>query len=78
MPKKVKDAKIALLKYPVEVKDLETDAKIKLTDPGQMQAFIEQEESMVREMVQKIIDTGANVLFCQKGIDDLAQHYPGS
>ncbi len=74
MPKKVKDAKIALLKYPVEVKDLETDAKIKLTDPNQMQAFIEQEESMVREMVDKIIDTGANVLFCQKGIDDLAQH----
>ena len=74
MPKKVRDAKIALLKYPVEVKDLETDAKIKLTDPNQMQAFIEQEESMVREMVDKIIDTGANVLFCQKGIDDLAQH----
>jgi thermosome len=74
MPKKVTDAKIALLKYPVEVKDLETDAKIKLTDPGQMQAFIEQEESMVRDMVDKILATGANVLFCQKGIDDLAQH----
>lgn len=75
MPKTVQDAKIALLKYPVEVKDLETDAKIKLTDPGQMQAFIEQEENMIREMVDKIIATGANVLFCQKGIDDLAQHY---
>ncbi|MEN6591963.1 MAG: thermosome subunit alpha, partial [Methanobacterium sp.] len=74
MPKEVKDAKIALLKYPVEVKDLETDAKIKLTDPSQMQAFIEQEESMVRDMVDKILATGANVLFCQKGIDDLAQH----
>lgn len=75
MPKKMEDAKIALLKYPVEVKDLETDAKIKLTDPNQMQAFIDQEESMVRDMVDKIIATGANVIFCQKGIDDLAQHY---
>lgn len=75
MPKKVKDAKIALLKYPVEVKDLETDAKIKLTDPNQMQAFIEQEEGMIKDMVEKIIATGANVLFCQKGIDELAQHY---
>lgn len=75
MPKKVQDAKIALLKYPVEVKDLETDAKIKLTDPNQMQAFIEQEEAMVRDMVDKILATGANVIFCQKGIDDLAQHY---
>ena len=75
MPKKVEDARIALLKYPVEVKDLETDAKIKLTDPTQMQAFIEQEENMIREMVDKILATGANVLFCQKGIDDLAQHY---
>lgn len=75
MPKKVKDAKIALLKYPVEVKDLETDAKIKLTDPSQMQAFIEQEEGMIKDMVEKIIATGANVLFCQKGIDELAQHY---
>ncbi|OPY24586.1 MAG: Thermosome subunit [Methanobacterium sp. PtaU1.Bin242] len=75
MPKKVQDAKIALLKYPVEVKDLETDAKIKLTDPNQMQAFIEQEEAMVRDMVEKILATGANIIFCQKGIDDLAQHY---
>ena len=75
MPKEVQDAKIALLKYPVEVKDLETDAKINLTDPSQMQAFIEQEEQMIRDMVDKIIASGANVLFCQKGIDDLAQHY---
>ncbi|AEG17923.1 thermosome subunit alpha [Methanobacterium paludis] len=75
MPKDIQDAKIALLKYPVEVKDLETDAKIKLTEPSQMQAFIEQEEQMIRDMVDKIIASGANVLFCQKGIDDLAQHY---
>jgi archaeal chaperonin len=75
MPKDIQDAKIALLKYPIEVKDLETDAKIKLTEPSQMQAFIEQEEQMIKDMVDKIIASGANVLFCQKGIDDLAQHY---
>jgi archaeal chaperonin len=74
MPKNVKDASIALLKYPIEVKDLETDAKIKLTDPAQMQAFIEQEEQMVKDMVDKVVASGANVIFCQKGIDDLAQH----
>ncbi len=75
MPKQIDDAKIALIKYPIEVKDLETDAKISLTDPAQMQAFIENEEQMIRDMVDKIIESGANVLFCQKGIDDLAQHY---
>ncbi len=75
MPKQIENAKIALIKYPIEVKDLETDAKISLTDPSQMQAFLENEEQMIKEMVDKIIDSGANVLFCQKGIDDLAQHY---
>ncbi len=75
MPKMVEDARIALLKFPIEVKSLETDAKINLTDPSQMNAFIEQEEKMIREMVDKVIASGANVLFCQKGIDDLAQHY---
>ena len=75
MPKNVENARIALLKYPLEVKDLETDAKIKLTDPSQMQAFIEQEEQMIRDMVDKVIESGANVIFCQKGIDDLAQHF---
>ena len=75
MPKKVEDARIALLKFPIEVKSLETDAKINLTDPSQMQAFIEQEEKMIRKMVDKVVESGANVLFCQKGIDDLAQHY---
>jgi len=74
MPKKIEGAKIALLKYPIEVKDLETDAKIKLTDPAQMKAFIENEEQMIKDMVDKVLDSGANVLFCQKGIDDLAQH----
>ena len=75
MPKDIQDAKIALLKYPIEVKDLETDAKINLTEPSQMQAFLEQEEGMIKNMVDKIVASGANVLFCQKGIDDLAQHY---
>ncbi|WP_414468819.1 thermosome subunit alpha [Methanobacterium sp. ACI-7] len=75
MPKQIENAKVALIKYPIEIKDLETDAKISLTDPAQMQAFIENEEQMLKEMVDKIVDSGANVLFCQKGIDDLAQHY---
>jgi archaeal chaperonin len=74
MPKDIQNAQIALLKYPIEVKDLETDAKIKLTDPSQMQAFIEQEEQMVKDMVDKVVASGADVIFCQKGIDDLAQH----
>ncbi|BAW31563.1 MAG TPA: thermosome subunit alpha [Methanothermobacter sp.] len=75
MPKKVENAKIALLNCPIEVKETEVDAEIRITDPSQMQAFIEQEEKMIRDMVDKIVSTGANVLFCQKGIDDLAQHY---
>ena len=75
MPSEFKDAKIALVNSPIEVKETEVDAEIRITDPAQMQAFIEQEENMVKEMVQKIADSGANVLFAQKGIDDLAQHY---
>lgn len=75
MPKEIENAKIALLKYPLEVKDLETDAKINLTSPDQIHAFLENEEQMIREMIDKIIDSGANVLFCQKGIDDMALHY---
>ncbi|MDP3065307.1 MAG: thermosome subunit alpha [Methanobacteriaceae archaeon] len=75
MPKKIEDAKIALLNSAIEVKETEVDAEIRITDPAQMQAFIEQEEQMIRDMVAKIDDAGANVLFCQKGIDDLAQHY---
>ena len=75
MPKKIEDAKIALLNSAIEVKETEVDAEIRITDPAQMQAFIEQEEQMIRDMVNKIADAEANVLFCQKGIDDLAQHY---
>ena len=75
MPSEIKDAKIALVNSAIEVKETEVDAEIRITDPAQMQAFIEQEENMIKEMVQKIADSGANVLFAQKGIDDLAQHY---
>jgi archaeal chaperonin len=75
MPKKVEDARIALLNSAIEVKETEVDAEIRITDPAQMQAFIEQEEQMIKGMVDKIADAGATVLFCQKGIDDLAQHY---
>ncbi|MDD6257398.1 thermosome subunit alpha [Methanobrevibacter boviskoreani] len=75
MPSEIDGAKIAILNSALEVKETEVDAEIRITDPNQMQAFIEQEENMLKEMVVKISDAGANVLFCQKGIDDLAQHY---
>jgi len=75
MPRKVENAKIALLNCAVEIEKTETDAKIQITDPNQLKAFLEEEEKMLKEMVSKIKSSGANVLFCQKGIDDLAQHY---
>jgi len=75
MPKSVKDAKILLLNAALEFKKTEVNATIKISTPGQAQAFIEGEEQMVHEMVDKIIKSKANVLFCQKGIDDVAQHY---
>ncbi len=75
MPKRVENAKIALINEALEVKETETDAEIRITSPDQLQAFLEQEERMLREMVDKIKEVGANVVFVQKGIDDLAQHY---
>jgi thermosome len=75
MPKSLKDAKIALLDAALEVKETETDAEIRITSPDQMQAFIEQEQKMLKNMVEKVVASGANVLISQKGIDDLAQHY---
>jgi len=75
MPRKIKNAKVALLDSAMEVHKTETDAEIRITSPDQMQAFIEQEEKTLKDMVENIAKTGANVLFCQKGIDDLAQHY---
>jgi len=75
MPKKVEDAKILLLNTPIEVKETEIDAKIQITDPSQIEAFLRQEEKILKEMVEKIKKTGANVVITQKGIDDLAQHF---
>ncbi|MFH1770276.1 MAG: thermosome subunit alpha [archaeon] len=75
MPSTVKNARIALIDLPIEIKSTETDAKISITDPEKMQAFLDMEEDMLRKMVLKIMKSGANVVFCQKGIDDLAQHF---
>jgi len=75
MPKRVENAKIALLNCPLEVEKTEFSAEIRIRDPSQMKAFLDQETSMLREMVEKIKKTGANVLICQKGIDDMAQHF---
>jgi archaeal chaperonin len=75
MPEEVKDAKIALLNTSIEIRSTDTEAKIQITDPSQLQSFIDQEEKMLRDMVAKIKNSGATVLFCQKGIDDMAQHY---
>ena len=75
MPKAIVGAKIALIDSAIEIKDTEIDAKIEITDPNQMQAFLDQEERMLRGMVDKITNSGANVVFCQKGIDDAAQHF---
>ncbi|MFB6203361.1 MAG: thermosome subunit alpha [Candidatus Nanohaloarchaea archaeon] len=75
MPTNVEDANIALLKTPIEVKETETDAEINISDPSQLQGFVEQEEEQLKEMVNKLEEVGANVVLCQKGIDDIAQHY---
>lgn len=77
MPKKVEKAKIALVDSALEVKKTEIDAKIEITDPSQLHAFLDEEENMLRKMVEIVKKSGATVLFCQKGIDDLAQHYLG-
>ncbi len=75
MPKSVTDARIALLNAAVEIEKTEVDAKIQITSPDQLQAFLDQEETMLKDMVDRIAASGANVLFEQKGIDDLAQHF---
>ncbi|MFP4038195.1 MAG: thermosome subunit alpha [Candidatus Nanohaloarchaea archaeon] len=75
MPSNVEDAKIALLNSAIEVKETETDAEINISDPAQMQNFVEQEEEQLKDMVEALDDAGANVVLCQKGIDDMAQHY---
>ena len=75
MPKRVEKAKIALVDSALEVKKTEIDAKIEITDPNQLHAFLDEEENMLKKMVDVVRKSGASVLFCQKGIDDLAQHY---
>jgi chaperonin GroEL (HSP60 family) len=75
MAKQVKGAKIALLSSALEIKKTEVEAKIQIRDPASMQRFLEEEENTLKGYVEKIKSTGANVVFCQKGVDDLVQHY---
>jgi len=75
MPKKLENAKIALLDCPLEIEKTEVSAEIRIRDPAQMKAFLDQENRMLKQMVEKIKAAGASVLFCQKGIDDMAQHF---
>ncbi len=75
MPKRVENAKIALINCPLEIEKTEFDAKININDPSQIKQFLDEENAMLKGMVDKLVSTGANVVICQKGIDDIAQHY---
>ena len=75
MPKKVTSAKIALINTALEISKTETDAKINISNPQQMKSFLDEENKMLKNMVDKVIGSGATVAFCQKGVDDMAQHY---
>ncbi|MBD3191953.1 MAG: thermosome subunit [Candidatus Heimdallarchaeota archaeon] len=75
MPKKIEKGKILLIDAPLEVSKTEFDAKINIRDPEQMKSFLDQEQDLIKKMVDKIIDAGANVVLSQKGVDDLAQHF---
>src|SRR3989440_4818512 len=75
MPKRVEKAKIALINSALEIEKTEFDAKININSPEQMNMFLEEENKMLKNMVNKITATGANVVICQKGLDDIAQHY---
>jgi len=75
MPKKKENAKIALLDLALEIEKTEMSAEIRIRDPNQMKAFLDQEDSMLKKMVAKVKASGANVVFCQKGMDDMVQHY---
>lgn len=75
MPKRVDEAQIALINSPLEIEKTELDAKISISSPNQMKSFLEEENNILKSMVDKIASTGANVIICQKGIDDIAQHY---
>ena len=75
MPKRVEDARIALINCPLEIEKTEFDAEIRIRSPEAIKAFLDQETEMLRKMVERIKNAGANVVFCQKGIDDIAQHF---
>ncbi|MEM2099495.1 MAG: thermosome subunit beta [Candidatus Bathyarchaeia archaeon] len=75
MPKRVENAKIALLDVSLEIEKTEFDAKINIETPDQIEAFLKQEEALLKDMTEKITKAGANVVICQKGIDDMAQHF---
>ena len=75
MPKKINEAKIALINAALEINKTETDAKINISNPQQMKAFLDEENRMLKNMVDKVIASGATVVLCQKGLDDMAQHY---
>lgn len=75
MPKKIDNAKIALINTALEINKTETDAKINISNPQQLKTFLDEENRMLKTMVDKVIGSGANVVLCQKGIDDMAQHY---
>ena len=75
MPRKISDAKIALINTALEISKTETDAKINISNPQQLKSFLDEENRMLKTMVDKVIGSGANVVLCQKGIDDMAQHY---
>ncbi len=75
MPKRVEQAKIALVDAPLEIEKTEFDAKINIENPDQMKSFLDEEEKMLKNMVDNVVESGANVLLCEKGIDDVAQHY---
>ena len=75
MPKKIKDARIVLIDTALEIKKTEINAEIRITSPGSIKAFLDSEAGMLKKKVDQVVATGANVVFCQKGIDDMAQHY---
>lgn len=75
MPRAVADADVMLLSQAIEVEETDVDTEVSVADPDQLQQFLDREEEQLKEKVQQIVETGADVVFCQKGIDDLAQHY---
>jgi chaperonin GroEL (HSP60 family) len=75
MPTDFEEANVVLLNDPIEVEEADVDTSVNVDSPEQLQQFLDQEEAQLREKVDQIVDAGADVVFCQKGIDDLAQHY---